>query len=166
MKDQIYKSFIPGIASLGLSLYVWLYISDLGEGAAAIPGLIAIVLAILSLLLIISGIKEYNQLNKEYTQERQSADQDKGKFTSLKMELYPFTLIIVCIVFLLLFDSVGFDIGAAVLLFAAMLLIDAKEAVRKFYLVILIPLVLVLIFKFGLSLRLPLFFQDLVYRFF
>ncbi len=41
----------PGIAFLGLSVFVWLYTSDLGEGASAFPRLVAVVLGILGILL-------------------------------------------------------------------------------------------------------------------
>ena len=60
------------------------------------------------------------------------------------------------------FDRIGFELSAFLVMFAVMLLMDAKEALRKVYISVATPLALILIFKVGMGLRIPLLIQNLM----
>ncbi|GAH42300.1 unnamed protein product [marine sediment metagenome] len=74
-------------------------------------------------------------------------------------EIYPFIAIVFCILFIMGFEKIGFDLSAFMLTYATMILINPKEGFRKFYIALFIPLILILLFKIGLNLRMPLFIE-------
>lgn len=160
MPQTLSANILPGLAMVALAIFCLYQIqaSELSSGAADFPRLLSFVLGGLSSLLI--GITLYNYVRTLKKQPAVAAR--KRKTTPFKEELYPFLIIFFCIFFMVFFDRIGFELSAFLVMFAVMLLMDAKKALRKIYLAVVTPLALILIFKVGMGLRIPLLIQNFI----
>lgn len=129
--------------------------AELSFGAADFPRLLSFALIGLSFLLI--GITVYNDFKA--LKKQPAAPVRNAPF---KKELYPFLIIVFCVFFMIFFDRIGFELSAFLVMFAVMLLMDVKEAIRMIYLPVAVPLLLILIFKVGMGLRIPLLIQNVM----
>jgi len=123
---------------------------------------------ILSYMLILFnlGLIFANLLERAFQKNKQrlfSKKEEIGNISNINRkpfyEIYPFFVIMFCILFIVGFEKIGFDLSAFMLTFATMILINSKEGFRKFYIALIIPLILILLFKFGLNLRMSLFIE-------
>jgi len=161
-RDKITGNLISGGAMFGLSIFILQQTSSFSSQAATFPRLLSFVLLALSTLFIASTIWGYIKNKKSFTKESEVVDSDEVsslKWSEIIKEVYPFSIIILCILFITALNTIGFELSASILILATMALIDRKEAVRKFYIALIVPVVLILIFKFGIGLRLPLLLQ-------
>lgn len=158
---NIGRDIIFNFAFCGLAFFILYQTSTMRPESALFPKMLSYFLLVLNLYLILlkffSNISKFNEKKKISTQEREIKKEIKDQ--RYTYEIYPFFIILFCILFLLGCERIGFDLSAFGIIFAIMLLINRKEAFRKFYFAIIIPLILILIFKVGLNLRIPLFFE-------
>ncbi len=142
-----------------LGLFIIWQSSDLRSASALFPRLLSYLILLLSVtLLFLNFIHKKNLLTEEKSESPKKTE-IKPKKDPLYFELIPLVIIFFCILFLLLFQNIGFDISAFITIFAIMVFMNKKEGLQKYYLAILIPLVIILLFKYGLNLRLPLFIE-------
>jgi len=160
MRQPLPANIISGLAMVALALFCLHQVeaSEIGAGAAVFPRLLSFALIGLSALLM--GNTIYTYLRTRTKQPEVAAR--KQKAAPFKEDLYPFLIVTFCIFFMALFDRIGFELSAFLVMFAAMLLMDAKEALRKIYIAMVAPLVLILIFKVGMGLRIPLLIQNVM----
>jgi len=160
MRQPLAVNIISGLAMVALSIFCLHQIeaSEISAGATDFPRLLSFTLIGLSALLI--GHTIYNYLRSVKNKHVVSAR--KQKAAPFKEELYPFLIVVFCIFFMVFFDRIGFELSAFLVMFAVMLLMDAKEALRKVYISVATPLALILIFKVGMGLRIPLLIQNLM----
>ena len=154
-------SLLSGAAMLSLSVFVLHQTSTMSPGAATFPQLLGQVLAGFSLLLIASAIWTHIWRKKPRVEEIKPLIEPSHSGLKIMHEVYPFGIIVFCILFMVAFNRIGFELSAFGVMFATMLLIDRREALRKFYYALLTPAFLILIFKFGVGLRLPLLIHKL-----
>ncbi|MBV1866643.1 MAG: tripartite tricarboxylate transporter TctB family protein [Marinosulfonomonas sp.] len=132
--------------------FVYALAWQLPDGAATYPRLLCFAMAILGVLLGVSAWLSNRQTKPATAKTIPQAE----KPTSNWLLLVPAALVLVAAMFILTVPWVGFDIGLIGVMFAAALIVDRTEALRKLYLIILVPTVLILLFRFGVGLRIPL----------
>jgi len=152
---------IINFAFCGLAFFILYKTSAIKPESALFPKMLGYVLLVLNFPLILlkffPNISNPTKNKKTETEEKRIRGRIKDqKYIS---EIYPFFIILFCILFLLGCERIGFDLSAFGLILATMLLINREEAFRKFYFAIIIPLVLILVFRTGLGLRIPLFIE-------
>lgn len=146
-------------AFCGLAFWI-LYLScSIRPESALFPRMFSYILIVLNLGLIFTTLLERSsQKNKQKLFNKKEEIENIASINRKPIyEIYPLFTIIFCIIFILGFERIGFDLSAFILTFATMILINAKEAFRKFYIALIFPLILILIFKIGFHLRMPLF---------
>jgi hypothetical protein len=160
MRQPLAANMLSGLAMVALALFCLHQVeaAEIGAGAADFPRLLSFALIGLSVLLM--GHTTYTYLRTRTKQPAVTAR--KQKAAPFKEELYPFLIVVFCIFFMLFFDRIGFELSAFLVMFAVMLLMDAREALRKIYISLATPLALILIFKVGMGLRIPLLIQNLM----
>jgi len=162
-QQNITGDIISAIAMCGLSVFVLHQTSTMSPESATFPRLLGIALAGFSGLFIILSLWNYMKSKRPQHEKIKSSSRPLWGSKGSLQEIYPFAITVFCIMFLIAYNRIGFELSAFGLVFAAMLLIQRKEALHKFYYAIIIPAVLVLIFRIGVGLRLPLvlekFFQ-------
>lgn len=165
MKKQfnIGRDIIFNLAFCGLAFFILYQTSAIKSEAALFPKMLSYGLLVLNFSLIIlkffTSASNSIKNKKIRTKEKRIAEKITDKGQKYTYEIYPFFLILFCILFLIGFDLIGFDLSAFGIIFATMLLINYKKAFHKFYFAIIIPLALILILKVGLGLRIPLFIE-------
>lgn len=163
-QENIVGNLISGGAMFSLSIFIFQQASSFSPKAATFPKMLGFVLLVLSLMFIASTIWKFVKNKNSFSKESELVDSGKvssSKKSEIITEVYPFSIIILCIFFITALNKIGFEISASILILATMALIDRKEAVRKFYVALIVPAVLILIFKFGVGLRLPLLLSKL-----
>lgn len=165
MKEQLNVdgNIISYFAFCGLTFFILYQTSTMKPESALFPRMLSYILLALSLSLILlkffKNISLFNKDRKMISEEKIRIKKVTHKNRKIIHEIYPFFIILFCILFLWGYDRIGFDLSAFGITFATMILIDHKEAFRKFYFAIIIPLILILIFNIGLGLRMPLFIE-------
>ena len=89
---------------------------------------------------------------KEITQNRKNYWKNIFNFNLEKYTVIPILIFVICCLFVFAYPRIGFELSTFLLFFSIMVLINRKEAIKKFYFAILIPLIFLLIFKVGLNL--------------
>ena len=142
-----------------------IYLSLSMKAASALfPILLSLILIVFNMSLIAKQCLG-KKSNKDKQVFNRKKGKEKGNFTkkqSLKYEIYPFIVILFCLFFIVGFQKIGFDISAFLLTFVTMVIINPKEGFRKFYIALLVPFLLILLFKSGLNLRIPLLIERLL----
>jgi hypothetical protein len=161
-KQDLAERVITGMAMLGLGLFSLHHLSnlDISPGAKSFPQIIGLVLAVLSLMLIASTIWTYIRSKSSRAEKIVSNGSSSRLSHQIASEIYPFITSVLAILFLLSFDWIGFEISGFALMFAIMLIINRKEAIGKIYYAVATPAILILIFKMGMKIRLPLLLQQ------
>ena len=157
-QEKIGGNLIAGGTMLCLAAFILHQVSSFSPGAATFPRLLSLLLLGFSLLFILSTLWKF-------AMSRKSIDSGTEAITSgskVSKEPYPFIIIIYCILFISFLNEIGFELSACCLILATMALIDRNQVKRSFYLAFLVPAVLILIFKLGIGLRIPLLFQKLI----
>lgn len=144
-----------------LGFFIVYLSSSIRAESALFPLILSYLLILFNLGLIVNSTLEWlSQKNTgKLLNEKNEIDNIAKKNQGLSYEIYPFIAIVLCIFFILGFENIGFDISAFILTFTMMVLINSKEGFRKFYIALFIPFILILLFKIGLNLRIPLFIE-------
>jgi len=129
--------------------------------SALFPLILSYLLILFNLGLMVNNILEwFSKKNKgKLLNEKKKIANIFTINQGLSYEIYPFIAIVLCIFFIIGFENIGFDISAFLLTFTTMILINPKEGLRKFYIALFFPFILILLFKTGLNLRIPLFIE-------
>jgi len=145
----------------GLAFFILYQTSAIRPESALFPKMLGYVLLALNFFLILPKffLNTSNLIKNKKTGTEERRIRGKIKNQKYIYEIYPFFIILFCILFLLGCERIGFDLSAFGIILATMLLINREEAFSKFYFAIIIPLVLILIFRTGLGLRIPLFIE-------
>ena len=153
MMSRTATDFISAVFILGFSLCMFLGTTSLEKRTRFFPSFILLCLAILCTFLLIKK-------GKELWQSRGKAELvEEVRPPCLRAFLSPILIIAFCVLFLLTLEKTGFELCGFALIFGIMLSINPREALRKVYYAVLVPIVLVLIFYYGLGLRLPSLLQ-------
>ena len=142
--------------------FIIIYLSSSMKAESALfPLILSYMLILFNLGLIFA-----NLLERAFQKNKQKLFSKKEEIENISninrkpfYEIYPFIAIIFCILFIVGFEKIGFDLSAFMLTYATMILINPKEGFSKFYIALFIPLILILLFKIGLNLRMPLFIE-------
>ena len=144
-----------------IGLFIIWQSSDLRPASALFPRLLSYLILLLGVtLLFMNFINKKNLLTEEKV-EPTKKEEIILKKNQLYYELVPLTIILFCILFLLLFQNLGFDISAFITIWVIMIFMNKKEGLRKYYIALLIPLLIILLFKYGLNLRLPILIEKI-----
>lgn len=161
IQENIVGNTVSYIAFCCLGIFVIYLASSMRIASALFPIILSITLIIFNLSLIFKTFLKW-------ISDRKILFKKKGKeekITSIRektlFEIFPFITIIFCSLFVVGFEKIGFDISAFLLAFAIMILINPKEGFRKFYIALLIPFLLIVLFKVGLNVRMPLLIEKL-----
>ena len=157
-KEKIGGDLIAGGMMICLASFILHQASSFSPGAAKFPRFLSLLLLGLSVLFILSTLWKFAK-SRKIINSGTEAFASRSKFS---LEFYPFIIIILCILFISILNKIGFELSACCLILATMAIIDRKQVKRSFYLAFLFPAVLILIFKFGIGLRIPLLFQKLI----
>lgn len=157
MRQSLAASLISAMGMFFLSLFILHETSSMSPAAAVFPRILSKALSGFSLMLIISAVWTHIRTKKPQIEKAAPPVEASRNRLNILKEAYPFLIIVFCVFFMTFFSSLGFEISAFGVMFATMLLIDRKQAFRKFYYALIIPALLVLLFKLGIGLRLPLF---------
>jgi hypothetical protein len=132
------------------AIFVWT--SDMTPGAELFPRIMAGGLALF-------GIVELTLMITRYWQEKHKNKQLQltDPFTTRKSFLYMGAFFLLVILFFGALPYAGFALTSAVFMFVSMLLIGGKKALRKWFLALLVPAIIILAFQYGLDVRLPSF---------
>lgn len=144
-----------------LGFFIVYLSSSIRAESALFPLILSYLLILFNLGLIVNNTLGWlSQKNKgKLLNEKKEMDNIAKKNQGFSYEIYPFIAIILCIFFIIGFEKIGFDLSAFMLTYATMILINPIEGFRKFYIALFIPLILILLFKIGLNLRMPLFIE-------
>ncbi len=148
-----------GIILCAFSIMVFIYSFSIEQKASTFPKFISLALAFFSGLIFIRNIYSLIRKDENHADDTRKTEQN---VKSLKNDLYPLLVSGLCMIFVLLYPVIGFEISAFLLLFITMAIIDLKEAIRKIYISIMVPAALIAIFYYGLKLRIPLLFENLI----
>lgn len=144
-----------------LGIYILWQTSYMHQSSVLFPRVFSYTLLFLSFLLFIFNFPYRRYLLTRKTEEVRIKNKILNEKANVYYKFYPFLIIITSVFFILGFQYIGFDFSAFVTLLIIMLSINKKEALRKCYLAIFIPLAIVLFFKYILKLRLPLLIEKL-----
>lgn len=157
---NIMGNLISYFAFCCLGFFIVYLSSSIRAESALFPLILSYLLILFNLGLIVNNIFGWYSKNKEkYLDEKKKIDNITKINKGFSYEIYPFVAIMLCIFFIIGFEKIGFDLSAFMLIFVTMILINSKEAFRKFYIALIIPVIFILIFKIGFNLRMPLFIE-------
>ena len=131
-----------------LSVLIFLGTTDMTPGAELFPRIMAGGLALFGVIELIREIIAMRRTKR--TAEKMSA-------TTLKSAIYMGAFFLLVIGFFVAFPFIGFEITSVAFMLATMVLLGGKKALRKWPVAILVPALLVLVFRVGLDIRLPSF---------
>jgi hypothetical protein len=164
MKKQttIWVNLLTGGVLFGLSVYTIHQTSSLSPGVADFPRFLGFLLFGLNILFIITTLRKRSIRRKMTDEKFEHRIDGLSNGPRINRELYPFTIIIFCAIFIYLMDIIGFEISACILILLTMCIIDRNQVKKSFYLILLAPAVLIIIFKLGMGLRIPLLLLKLI----
>lgn len=84
----------------------------------------------------------------EHTTDGKTAENAEARW-------YPVWVIVYCVLFILFLEYLAFEIATFLLMVAIMLLFGFRVALRLWYLPLVVPIILVIVFAWGLQVRLP-----------
>jgi len=138
-----------------IAIFIYIRTFDMAPSSSMFPRLLSIFIFSLNAFLIGQYFYYFFIRNeKEITQNRKNYW--KNIFNLEKYTMIPILIFIICCLFVFAYPRIGFELSTFLLFFSIMVLINRKEAIKKFYFAILIPLLFLLIFKVGLKLAIPL----------
>jgi hypothetical protein len=171
MNDRIKKTkndkrlydILIGIILCAFSITVFIFSFSLEKKAGMFPIFITLGLVFFSGLSVVRNIYLLALKGENKSENIRSGASERMSqiVKSLKNDLYPLLVSGLCMIFVLLYPVIGFEISAFMLLFFTMAIIDLKEAIRKIYISIIVPAALIAIFYYGLKLRMPLLFDNI-----
>ena len=149
------KNLLSYFVFCAIAIFIYIISFNIKPDSAMFPKLLSIIIFSLNAFLIGQYFYYFFTKNeKEITQNRKNYW--KSIFTLKKYTVVPILIFIICCLFVFTYPRIGFELSGFLLVFSIMILINGKEAIKKFYIAILIPLFFLLIFKVGLNLSIPL----------
>jgi hypothetical protein len=131
-----------------LSALIFLWTKDMTPGAELFPRIMAGGLAlfgIVELILSIMGMSSTEKVSIDNT----------ARALIRKSAMYMGAFFLLVLGFYIAFPLIGFEISAVVFMLVAMMLLGGKSSLRKWPIAILVPALLILVFRAGLAVRLP-----------
>ena len=123
---------------------------DMTPGAELFPRIMAGGLALFGIVeLVLSFLK------MQQKETKQSKTKHIDKSLAKKSLLYMVSFFVLILIFLVTLPYAGFALISISFMFVSMLLIGGKKALSKWPVALLVPVVLILVFKYGLDVRLP-----------
>ena len=151
------SDFIGGVALLLLSGLVFVLSFELDPNSRVFPMVISLALGAASLIGVVKGAL----VVKKGKPRLEVAETPPASRLSIRATLVPLIVSGFCLLFILTFQRIGFEISAICLVFFIMLMMNRREALRQIHVAIAIPMLLLLIFVLGLNLRIPLLLKEL-----
>ncbi len=147
------KKYIVQVALIGISVLVYMSSEELSESSRAFPRTMAISLLVLVVLLMIS-----NYLKKQKDPSGKGAQNDNpGSSLNVKTMTILVGFIIFNVLFVWLLPIIGFEIAGFLFILGGMLMLGGAAAKRYWWVALVLPVVLGVVFRSLLDLRLPLF---------
>ena len=133
-----------------LSGAVFVWTSGMTPGAELFPRIMAGGLALF-------GIVELALMFMKIRKNSNTSDTNQAVDISVvkKSIVYMGAFFVLVVLFFVSLPYVGFAVTSTIFMFVSMLLIGGKEAIRKWPVALLVPVMLILVFKYGLEVRLP-----------
>lgn len=150
MFRQNIVSFIMTILLIAISGAVFVMTRDMTPGAELFPRIMAGGLALFGTVELVLNIFKTKR-NESKPEQTKHIDAALAKKSLLYMGAF-FALILIFFVSL---PYAGFALIAIIFMFVSMLLIGGKKAFSKWPIALIVPAVLILVFKYGLDVRLP-----------
>lgn len=152
MSRSNFLSFTMIILLILLSGAVFVRTSGMTPGAELFPRIMAGGLAFF-------GIIELAKLYGEIRRENNNRDNLQTDDLNLirKSILYMGAFFVLVILFFVSLPYVGFAIVSILFMLISMVLIGGKKALRKWPVALIVPILLILVFQYGLEVRLPSF---------
>ena len=155
MKKELYIELFVGLGIVVFSSMMVKYSMRIESNASVFPFYISVLLLIFTGVFIIQKtliiIQKQNSSKEPFIKV-----QDIGRLDQFKSVVSPMVATLLCLLFIWAFPIIGFEISAFLLMFLIMLSINYKEAISKIWIPLLIPILLILIFRLGLHIRIPL----------
>jgi hypothetical protein len=143
----MYSNFLVCLLLL-LSALIFLWTNDMTPGAELFPRIMAVGLALFGIIELILSYMRMGWVEKKTINATEKSLIRRSAF-------YMGAFFIIVLGFFIAFPLVGFEIAAVAFMLAAMMLLGGKPALRKWPIAILVPTLLILVFRIGLSVRLP-----------
>jgi hypothetical protein len=150
MSAQNVLSFTMSTLLILLSGAIYLWTSGMTPGAELFPRIMAGGLALFGIVDLSLLVGKIRGKAKKY-QKPQLAD----PLLVRKSIIFMGAFFLLIIVFFGVLPFVGFPIASSIFMFVSMLLIGGRKALRKWPVALIVPAVLILVFKYGLDVRLP-----------
>lgn len=153
MSNQQVMTGLTLVALLAGAAWVIVDASAMPEAAAGFPIAMAIAVALFSVGALVqvaagSGSAPGSSATPE--------DAGASGPSSASIVLRGLAFVVLAVGFVFLLDRIGFEPAAAILIAASMCVLDLREARRFWWIAVVLPPVLGLLFRTGLQLRLPL----------
>lgn len=157
MQNERTLSIILVAGLLVLSAAVFYWTSDMTPGAELFPRITAAALAVFAAVELIRllrtgerGAPQPNQPEAGSAPDRAEARRRQSK-SAAHMGLF----FVMVVVFALIYPVIGFEVAAVLFMAGGMTLLGGRKAARAWLAAVLVPLGLVVIFRFGLDIDLP-----------
>ncbi len=147
------KKYIVQVGLIGISVLVYMSSEELSESSRAFPRTMAISLLVLVVLLMISN---YLKLKKDPA-AKDAKSNNPGSSLSAKTMTILVGFIIFNVLFVWLLPIIGFEIAGFLFILGGMIMLGGSAAKRFWWVALVLPVVLGVVFRTLLDLRLPLF---------
>ena len=154
-KEKLFMELFIGLGIMLISGWVIFYSSNIEAKAANFPFYISILLFALGAILVVRDLITIYQ-KKNLVNKHADIYNAPSIFDLLKTELLPYSITALCLLFIWALPVVGFEISAFCLIFAVMILIKSKVTLSTILLSFIVPALLIIIFRLGLNIRIPL----------
>jgi hypothetical protein len=152
IKLYFIKKYIVQVGLIALSFLVYLESAELSSNARAFPRAMAIALFVLVILLMLSnGLKQ-----RKNSPDADSKDNNPGNSLNYKTMSILAGFIIFNVLFVWLLPIIGFEIASFLFILGGMIMLGGKLAKRYWWVALLLPILLGIVFRTLLDLRLPL----------
>lgn len=147
------KKYIVQAGLIGISILVYMSSEELSDSARAFPRTMAISLLVLVVLLMISNYMK----EKKNTGTGNAQDANPGSSLNAKTMTILVGFIIFNVLFVWLLPIIGFEIAGFLFILGGMIMLGGSAAKRFWWVALVLPVVLGVVFRTLLDLRLPLF---------
>ncbi|MEJ2471536.1 MAG: tripartite tricarboxylate transporter TctB family protein [Desulfuromonadales bacterium] len=146
------KKYIVQAGLIGLCLLVYLNSAELSDSARAFPRAMAISLFVLVILLMLSNVLK----QKKGSSAVSTKEENPGNSLNYKTMSILAGFIVFNILFVWLLPIIGFEIVGFLFILGGMVMLGGKLVKRYWWVAVLLPITLGVVFRTLLDLRLPL----------
>lgn len=132
-------------------ILIFWWTRDMTPGAETFPRIMAGGLFAFGIVELILSILRMSSKSK--TEVSGKNNEQLGKSV-----IYMGAFFLLVVAFFLALPHIGFEIAAVIFMLLAMILLGGKSSLRKWPIAFLVPAMLLLVFRFGLDVRLPTLF--------